>query len=167
MGDNFIIQFDYSPKNEWRNFKNSLLYYIGSLIGFILYFLYGREIDLFLGFGSFIFILPQIFIHLQYRFLDRNRKIIVNYSKMKISIFKKGEIERDFTFNEIREIVRHKGQATENNYFMALPMFFYHYTELALYNGESVFFTDFITPSLGIKKLKRSEKISFLNIINI
>ena len=167
MGDDFIIQFEYSPKNDWRIFKNSLLYYIGSFIGFILYFLYRREIGLFLGCGFLIIILPQIFIHLQYRFLDRNRKIIVNHSKMKIDIFKKGEIEKDFTFDEIREIIRHKGQADENNYFMALPMFIYHYTELALNNGESVFFTDFITPSLGIKKLKRSEKISFLNIINI
>jgi len=166
MGDDFIIQFEYSLKNEWKIFKNSLLYYIGSFIGFILYFLFEREIGLFLGCGFFIIILPQIFIHLQYRFLDRNRKIIVNHSEMRISIFKKGEIKNDFTFNEVREIIRHKGQSYEENY-KGLPMFFYHYTEVVLKNEESVFFTDFITQTLGVKNLKKTEKLSFFNIINV
>lgn len=163
MGDNFILEFKIEPKNEWKVFSNSILFYCGAIFGFIYYVLTKNNLGLFLGVGSFLPIIPQILIHLQYKLRDRKKKIIVNHSKKTVEVIKNGKFDIQFEFKDISKIVRHKGQNDEENTW-ALPTFFYNYTEIILSDGERIFFSDFITKTIGLKNIEVEEKQSLFNI---
>lgn len=165
MGDDFILTYEMEAKNEWKIFKNSVLFYLGAILG-ILYYLFTKEtLGLYLGIGSFIFTVPQLILHIQYKLEDRKKKIIVNHSKQRIRVEKLGELEMQFEFKEIIEIIRHKGQKDENNMSYALPSFFYNYTEIVLKNGQQLIFTDFISKTIGLKNVEIKEVQSLFNII--
>ena len=124
MGDDFIQQFHFERKNEYKIFKRILSFYILMILGFG-YFLITKElVGLYLGFGFLIIIIPQIFLHIQYKMIDRNKTIIVNHSKKTIKVLKKRIIEKEFQFSDISELIRSRGQKNEDNMTYALPTFF-------------------------------------------
>src|SRR5690606_8943940 len=135
-----------------------------AISGFLYYLLTNETVGLFIGFGFFIIIVPQILIHIQYRQADKNKTITVNHSKRMIRIENKGEL-RDIKFSDIEKIVRNKGQSDEDNLLYALPTFFYNFTELLLKNKEKIHFTDFISKDLGLKGIDKSDRLSLLNFI--
>ncbi len=165
MGDDFIQQFHFERKNEYKIFKRILSFYILMILGFG-YFLITKElVGLYLGFGFLIIIIPQIFLHIQYKMIDRNKTIIVNHSKKTIKVLKKRIIEKEFQFSDISKLIRSRGQKNEDNMTYALPTFFYNYTEIILKNGERIFYTDFISKNIGLKNIETVERISLLNYI--
>lgn len=165
MGNDFILEFDFDQKNEWKIFRKSILFYIGSLLGFGYFLVTYEYLGLFIGFGFLLLIVPQLILHFQYRLNDRHKKIIVNHSKLSVRIDKNGKPEQEFQFKEIGKIVRHKGQKDEDNMTFALPTFFYNYTEIILIDGQKIIFTDFLTKNLGLKNLEKNEKLSPFNLI--
>ncbi len=165
MGNEFIIEFDFDKRNEWKIFRKSVLFYILSIFGFVYFLLKKEDLGLFIGFGFLLLIVPQLILHLQYKLKDRNKKITVNYSKLTVRIDKSGQLEKEFQFKEIDKIVRHKGQKDEDNLTYALPTFFYNYTEIVLINGQKIIFTDFLTKTLGLKDIETTEKLSPFNLI--
>lgn len=166
MGDDFILEYVCESKNEWKIFRKSILFHLGSIFGF-LYFLIQKEIlGLYLGVGFLLFTIPQLLLHIQYKLKDRNKKIIVNHSKQTIEVEKNGKLEKQFEFKDIAKIIRHKGQKDENNQTLALPSSFYNYTEIVLDNGQKIFFTDFLTKTIGLKNIEIEEKLSLFNICN-
>lgn len=163
MRDDFILEFKIEPKNEWKIFSNSILFYCGAVFGFIYYSLTKNSLGLFLGVGSILPTIPQILIHIQYKLKDRKKKIIVNHSKKTIKFIENEKSEIEFEFKDIKKIIRHKGQNDEDNTW-ALPTFFYNYTEIVLNNGKSVFFTDFISKTIGLRNIELEEKQSLFNV---
>lgn len=165
MGNDLIIEFDFDPKNEWKIFRKSILFYIGSLLGFVYFLVTNENLGLFIGFGFLLLIVPQLILHFQYRLNDRHKKIIVNHSRLSVRIYKNGKPEQEFQFKEIDKIIRHKGQKDEDNMTFALPTFFYNYTEIILIDGQRIIFTDFLTKTLGLKNIGKNEKLSPFNLI--
>ena len=165
MGQDFKIEFDFDPKNEWRVFRKSIIFHIGTLSGFIYFLATKEDIGLFLGFGFLLFALPQLVLHFQYKLNDRRKKILVNHSMQIIRIEQNGKLEKEFQFKDINKIIRYKGQWDEENITYALPTFFYNYTEIVLNDGHKIFFTDFIAKNLGLKNIEIEEKLSLLNLI--
>jgi len=165
MGDDFILEYVCESKNEWKVFRKSILFHLGSISGF-LYFLIQKEIlGLYLGVGFLLFTIPQLLLHIQYKLKDRNKKIIVNHSKQTIRVERLGKLEKQFEFKDIAEIIRHKGQKYENNMTYALPSFFYNYTEIVLKNGQQLVYSDFISKTIGLKNIEIKEKQSLFNIV--
>lgn len=166
MGDDFILEYKLESKNEWIIFRKSILFHLGSIFGF-LYFLIQKEIlGLYLGVGFLLLTIPQLLLHIQYKLKDRKKKIIVNHSKQTIKVKENGKLEKQFEFKNIAKIIRHKGQKDENNLTLALPSFFYNYTEIVLDNGQKLFFTDFLTKTIGLENVEIEEKLSLFNICN-
>lgn len=165
MGDDFILEFQLSRKNEWNILKKSILFHFAAVFGFI-YFLFTKELMwLYLGVGFLIIICPQIILHIQYRLVDTNKIITVNYSKQTVTIEKNKNFKKEFLFKDVRKIIRYKGQTNEGNMGNVLPMSFYNYTEISLLNGERIFYTDLITKNIGLNAENILEKISLLNFI--
>ena len=165
MGDDFILEFQLSRKNEWNILKKSILFHFAAVFGFI-YFLFTKELmGLYLGVGFLMIICPQIILHIQYRLVDTNKIITVNYSKQTVTIEKNKNLKKEFLFRDVRKIIRYKGQTNEGNMGNVLPMSFYNYTEISLLNGERIFFTDLITKNIDLNAENTMEKISLLNLI--
>ncbi|RIJ45926.1 hypothetical protein D1614_20620 [Maribellus luteus] len=165
MGNDFILEFDFDKRNEWKILRKSILFYIGTLFGFLYFFITRGKLGLYLGFGFLLVTIPQLVLHFQYRLNDRNKKITVNHSQLTVRVDKNGKTEKEFQFKEIDKIVRHKSQNNENNMTYALPPFFYNYTEIILVDGQKIIFTDFLTKTLGLKDVETSEKLSLFNLI--
>lgn len=113
-----------------------------------------------------IIVVPQVMLHFQYRIYDNGKIIIVNFSKRTNTIEKDGILKNEFEFSEIEKMVRNKSQKDEENLTNALPMSFYHHTEIRMKNGEKICFTDFISSNIGLKGIKKEEEISLLNFIS-
>jgi hypothetical protein len=165
MGNDFILEFNFDKRNEWKILRKSILFYVGTLLGLIYYLITEENLGLYIGFGFLVVTIPQLVLHFQYRQNDRNKKITVNHSKLTVRVDKNGKTEKEFQFKEIDKIVRHKSQNNENNMTYALPTFFYNYTEIILVDGQKVIFTDFLTKTLGIKNIEKNEKHSPFNLI--
>lgn len=165
MRNDFILKYEFEPKNEWVAFRKSIFFHSGAIISFIYFFVSKESIGLYLGFGLLFFIIPQLVLHFQYKLMDRNKKIIVNHSKQTIKIKNNGESEIQFDFKDIAKIIRYKGQKDEENTTLALPTFFYSYTKIILMNGQNIFFSDFLTKNIGLKNIEIVEKLSIFNLI--
>lgn len=165
MGDDFVIEFEYSTKNEWKVFRKSIFAYIGLISGFIYFLVTKEEVGLYIGFVFLFVIVPQLILHIQYNLNDRNKRITVNHSKLMVRIEKNGKFEKEFYFKDVNRITRHKGQKDENNSINAIPTFFYNYTEILLIDGQKIFFTDFVANNIRLKNIKIEEKQSLFNLI--
>ncbi|MBW8331283.1 MAG: hypothetical protein K0M40_04610 [Prolixibacteraceae bacterium] len=165
MGDDFIQQFQLERKNENKILKKTFFFHLWIIFGFAYYLITNELLGLYLGFGFLIITIPQIFLHIQYKMIDRDKTIIVNHSKKTIKILKKGIIEKEFQFSDINKLIRSKGQKNEDNMTYALPTFLYNYTEIILKNGERICYTDFIAKNIGLKNIETVERISLLNYI--
>ena len=166
MGENFILIFEYQKSNEWKVFKKSILFHFGIAFGLIYFLITSQTVGLFICLGLLIIVVPQILLHFQYRMSDKGKTITVNFSKRTIRIEKDGIVKNEFEFSEIEKLIRKKGQKDEENMIHALPISFYNHTEIRMKNGEKIFYTDFIAPNIGLKDIKKEEKISLLNFIN-
>ena len=165
MGDDFIQQFHFERKNEYKIFKKTFFFHLWIIFGFGYYLITKELLGLYLGFGFLIITIPQIFLHIQYKMIDRNKTIIVNHSKKTISVLKEGIIEKEFQFSDINKLIRSKGQKNEDNMTYALPTFLYNYTEIILKSGERICYTDFIAKNIGLKNIETVERNSLLNFI--
>ena len=165
MSNDFILEFKYNTKNEWKVFQKSILIHFGMLACFAYYLLTKEEVSLFISLIFLIISIPQIILHLQYRLEDKNKLIKVNYSKSTITVEKSQKPQVIFKIDEIKQIIRKKGQKEEDNTLYVFPYCYYHYTKIILTNGEKIFFTDFISKSIALNNIEIKEKISILNII--
>jgi len=165
MGDDFILEFKLDWKNEWIIIKKTIPFHIATILGFIVYILTNEIIGLYLVILFSIVTIPHLILHIQYRIIDRNKKIIVNHSKQTIKLEKNGKLEREFHFSDICKLIRHKGQRDEENLTYVIPSFFYNYTEIVLKNKNKIYYTDLISKNIGVKNIEIVEKISVLNII--
>ena len=164
MGDDFTLTFDFNNKIHWELLKKSMVYILISIFGLLYYFLTNEELGWFIAIFILIPLFPQLIIHIQYYSADRNKTIVVNHSK-RILIIDQKDTKRTIPFDEIEKIVLHQGQRDRENYTLALPFFFYNYSEIKLNNGDSLVFTDFITPNISLKGIPKEVEISFINVL--
>lgn len=166
MDKDFILKFKFEKKNEWQIIRKSILFYLGVVFGFTYYLLTKESAGIFISLGFLMITVPQIFLHLQYKLYDRDKAIIVNFSKRFIRVEKKGVFKNEIRFSDIEKLIRKKGQRNEDNMTYALPTFFYNHTEIQMKNGEKIKFTDFIGKDIGLKEIRKEERISLFNFID-
>lgn len=166
MGEESILSFEFQKNNEWKIFRKSILFHFGIVFGLIYFFITNEPVSLYICLGLLIIVVPQVMLHFQYRINDKGKTITVNFSKGTIKIEKDGILKNEFEFSEIEKLIRKKSQKDEENMTYALPISFYHHTEIRMKNGEKIYFTDFISSNIGLKGIKKEEEISLLNFIN-
>lgn len=164
MGEDFILTYQIQWKNQSKCFWILICYVIIPLACYT-YFLYiGEDLWKFLAVFFLAISIPLLILYLQYFFNDIQLTISVNHSKRTVT-FKRKKKDIQVGYDEIENIIKHKGQFNPKNNIKVLPMAHYHHTEILLKNGESLFFTDFITKNLALKGVPLKEKIHFMNLI--
>lgn len=165
MGDDFMLEFEYSSKNSWKIINEYKVFILLGLV-FLLYFLYtGDERWQFLVIGELLIFLPAVLLHIQYFFNDKGKKIVVNYSKDRIQVFKKVSLLEEFKISQILEIIRFKGRADEYMVGYTLSMSCYNYTKIKFQDGRHLVFTDLISRKISFKNPPKKVRIRFLNFI--
>ncbi|GJM28762.1 MAG: hypothetical protein DHS20C17_13970 [Cyclobacteriaceae bacterium] len=87
MGDDFKLEFSLDPKNQLRQIRYSLVFYLGAVGGLIYFLVMHEVVGLYIAVGFFILIIPQVLIHLQYFLNDRKLQITVNHSAKQLIIY--------------------------------------------------------------------------------
>ena len=153
-----------------KNYLSPLLMILAFTI-FITIFSFKDGFDLsafqILGALWMIFELPAVILHVQYLYLNRGFKVVINEGG--IIITKDGLEFNNLESQDINYIYIYKSAAIDDGYFRS-PQAYYHYAEIVPKSGKTIYITSLLTKDVEkslriLKEIKLYKEYKFFCMI--
>lgn len=93
-----------------------------------------------------VFLLPSLFLHLQY--FIKNRGQVIEILDTELIVKNRVKEKVVIKFSDIKKITLFKSASLDKGGIQMSPLESYHYAQLMLKNGESIFITNLLTPDV-------------------
>lgn len=147
-------------KNHFVAALSAILMSVGSIL-LLAFFNFNSGIVLICSIAFLFFVLPGIYLHIEYWFINKYEKYII--AQDSITQVKKGK-EETYYSNDIKKIIVYGSATLFKTWFHLSAMEQYHFARIFIKNGETMVITCLLTPrvdksleilkNVGVKKRK-------------
>lgn len=147
-------------KNHFVAALSAILMSVGSIL-LLAFFNFNSGIVLICSIAFLFFVLPGIYLHIEYWFINKYEKYII--AQDSITQVKKGK-EETYYSNDIKKIIVYGSATLFKTWFHLSAMEQYHFARIFIKNGETMVITCLLTPrvdksleilkDVGVKKRK-------------
>lgn len=129
-------------KNHFVAALSAILMSVGSIL-LLAFFNFNSGIVLICSMAFLFFVLPGIYLHIEYWFINKDEKYII--AQDSITQVKKGK-EETYYSNDIKKIIVYGSATLFKTWFHLSAMEQYHFARIFLKNGETMVITCLLTP---------------------